>query len=71
MTKVVARFRLQSGLTERQLARLADLRGVYGVLGFDLDQANHRLSVEYDATRLRPEEVTSLLHRAGVPALRE
>lgn len=69
MTKVVVRFQLQSTLNDRQLARLADLRGVYGVLGFDLDEANQRLSVEYDATRLQPPEVTSLLRRAGIPAL--
>jgi hypothetical protein len=67
MTKVDLHFRLQSPLAEPQLARLADLRGVYGVLGFRLEP--DALAVEYDATRLRPAEVEALLHGAGIPAL--
>jgi hypothetical protein len=67
MTKVDLHFRLQSPLTELQLARLSDLRGVYGVLAFRLEDG--ALGVEYDATRLRPAEIETLLHRAGIPAL--
>jgi hypothetical protein len=67
MTKVDLHFRLQAPLAEPQLARLADLRGVYGVLGFRLEPG--ALAVEYDATRLRPAEVEALLHHAGIPAL--
>jgi len=68
MTKVVARFRIESPPGEQQLARLADARGVYGILAFRLDEANQQLSVEYDATRLRPEEVAALLRQCGVAA---
>ncbi|HYM13141.1 MAG TPA: hypothetical protein VEU62_20540 [Bryobacterales bacterium] len=71
MTKVDIRFRLQSPLSEEQLRRLADVRSVYGVLGFHLDESDSVLVVEYDATRLRPEEVAGVLHRAGLAALRE
>lgn len=71
MTKVLVRFPLQARLEEPQLARLADLRGVYGVLGFDLDEGANSLAVEYDATRLKVEEVAALLRRAGIPALRQ
>ncbi len=71
MTKVLLRFRLQSPLTESQLGRLADARSVYGVLDFQLDPSGASLAVEYDATRLRPDEVTAVLHRAGIPAVRE
>ena len=67
MTKVLIRFRLQSPLTETQLARLANARSVYGVLNFHLD--DNTLAVEYDATRLRPEEVAAVLHRAGIPVV--
>ena len=69
MTKVQLQFRLQAPLAEPQLARLADLRGVYGLLGFRTDEATGVLAVEYDATRLRPDEVTALLRGAGIPAL--
>ena len=67
MTRVELHFRLQAPLAEPQLARLADLRGVYGVLGFRL--AEGALAVEYDATRLRPAEVEALLHHAGIAAV--
>ena len=71
MTKVVIRFRLQSPLTEPQLARLADARSVYGVLDFQIDEGSRSLAVEYDATRLTPDEVATVLHGAGLPAVRE
>ena len=71
MTKVVIRFRLQSPLTGPQLARLAEARSVYGVLDFQLDDPRRSLAVEYDATRLTPDEVATVLHRAGIPAIRE
>ena len=71
MTKVFIHFRLQSPLTESHLARLAEARSVYGVLDFQLDQSGTTLAVEYDATRLRPDEVTAVLHRAGIPAVRQ
>ena len=71
MTKVDMRFRLQSPLSEAQRGRLAETRSVYGVLDFHLDESDGVLVVEYDATRLRPEEVVGILHRAGLPALQE
>ncbi len=71
MTKVIARYRLQSPLAEAQLARLAQARSVYGVLNFDIDTTANRLAVEYDASRLRPEEVAAVLRGAAVPAIPE
>jgi hypothetical protein len=69
VTKVVIRFRLQSPLTEAQLARLAELRGVYGILNFEADESSGAFGVEYDATRLCPAEVASLLRASGIPVL--
>ena len=71
MTKVLIHFKLQSPLTEAHLACLADARSVYGLLDFQLDEPGTSLAVEYDATRLRPDEVAAVLHRAGIPAVRE
>ncbi|MBI3665675.1 MAG: hypothetical protein HY236_05520 [Acidobacteria bacterium] len=68
MTRVFIHFDLPSALTEGQLARLAEVRGVYGFLGIRLDEDRRRLIVEYDATRLNPNEVRAELHRVGIPA---
>jgi len=68
MTKVRIRFQLQTPLNEIQLGRLADLRGVYGILHFEAEAGASTLGVEYDATRLRPEEVGALLRQAGIAA---
>jgi hypothetical protein len=69
MTKVLVPYRLQSPLAESHLERLAELRGVYGILSFQHDASSGTLAVEYDATRLRPPEVTSLLRRNGIPVV--
>ena len=71
MTKVVLRFRLQSALSNDELARLADTRSVYGVLDIKVDEAAATLAVEYDASRLNPDEVAAVVHRAGIAAVRE
>jgi hypothetical protein len=69
MTKVLVRYQLQSPLGDSHLARLADLRGFYGILSFEHDANAGILAVEYDATRLRPPEVASLLRRHGLPVV--
>jgi hypothetical protein len=69
VTRVLIRFRLQKPLAESQLARLAVLRGVYGILNFEFDPDSPGLAVEYDATRLRPAEVGSLLRRNGIAVI--
>lgn len=71
MTKVDIRFKLQAPLTPAQLARLAEARGVYGILELDLDEVAGGLHVEYDASRLNPQEVEGVLRRAGLPVVRE
>lgn len=71
MTKVDIRFRLQAPLAPAQLARLAEARGVYGILDLRVEEAAGTLAVEYDASRLNPQEVEGVLRRAGVPVVRE
>jgi hypothetical protein len=67
MTKVQIRFRLPKALDETQLQRLGDANAVYGIQGIKLSPAMDGLTVEYDATRLRPAEVESTLAGAGIP----
>jgi hypothetical protein len=67
MTKVQIRFRLPQPLDDAQLARIADTHAVYGIQQVKVAPSLDRLTVEYDATRLRPQDVESTFASAGIP----
>jgi allophanate hydrolase subunit 1 len=67
MTKVQIRFRLQKPLDDAMLARISDAHAVYGIQRVQVAPSLDHLLVEYDATRLRPAEVESVLAGAGIP----
>ena len=69
MTKVQTQFRLRKPLDDSMLARIADAHTLYGILRIKLAPSLDNLTVEYDATRLRPAEVESALTSAGIPVL--
>jgi hypothetical protein len=71
MTKVQIRFRIQKPLDETLLRRLGDTNTFYGIERIKLNPAMDGLTVEYDATRLRPAEVQSALAGAGIAVERE
>jgi len=64
------RFRLAQPLDDIQMQRLSDARAFYGIMRISLNPAMDGLTVEYDATRLRPAEVESALAGAGIPVER-
>jgi hypothetical protein len=68
MTKVQMRFRLQKPLDDTMLARIADAHAIYGIQKVSVAPSLDALMVEYDASRLRPEEVEHALAGAGIPA---
>ena len=68
MTKVQVRFRLERPLDGVLLARIADAHAIYGIYHIAADPSLQCLTVEYDATRLRPAEVQAALAGAGIPA---
>jgi len=68
MTKVQTRFRLLKPLDEVLLSRISDACSIYGIQKIQVSPSGDGLSVEYDATRLRPAEVESALAHAGIPA---
>lgn len=70
MTRVQIHFRLEKPLDDVLLQRLSDTSALYGIQRIKLAPAMDRLMVEYDATRLRPQEVESALTGAGIPAVR-
>ena len=67
MTKVQIRFVLQRPLDEVLLARISDAYAIYGIQKIQIAPTLDSLTVEYDATRLRPAEVGSALANAGIP----
>jgi len=69
MTKVQIRFRVQRPLDEAMLERISDAHALYGIQHVKVDPSLESLTVEYDATRLRPAEVESALTGAGIPVV--
>jgi hypothetical protein len=48
------------------LRGMESIREVYGIRRLRVDDAAHRLTVEYDATRLNEATVANLLRRTGL-----
>ena len=71
MTKVQVRFRLQRPLDSTLLARIADAHSLYGIHRVTVAPTLDSITVEYDATRLRPAEVESAMAGAGIPIAME
>lgn len=64
-------FVLQRPLTTEQLRGLGAFANTYGLRCFRVDPQGNRLTFEYDASRLKPAEVTHVLRRAQIPVLRQ
>jgi hypothetical protein len=71
MTKVQIRFKLERPLNDVLAARIADAHAMYGIQRVALTPAMDGLVVEYDASRLGPAEVESVLAGAGIAVVRE
>ena len=67
MTKVQIRFQLQRPLDDAAFARISDAYAIYGIQKIQVAPSLDGLTVEYDATRLRPAEVEAALASAGIP----
>jgi hypothetical protein len=67
MTKVQAHFQLQRPLDDAMMERVSDAHSLYGILRVRLDASLAGVSVEYDASRLRPAEVEAALSGFGIP----
>jgi hypothetical protein len=66
MTKVQAQFKLTRPLDAETAKCLSNTSSLYGILR--LQVLPNRLCVEYDATRLKEQDVEAALKRAGVAA---
>ena len=68
MTKVQIRFRLQRPLDDGMLAQFPRIDARYGIQKMKIND-DGTLTVEYDATRLRPAEVEAAFTAAGIPVM--
>ena len=66
MTKVQLQFKLGKPLDEKTMAALSRTSSLYGILHLKVDPGMAAITVEYDATRLKPQDVEEALARAGV-----
>ena len=67
MTKIQTQFRLRRPLDQPLLNRISDVHSIYGIQHVQVAPSLDRLTVEYDASRLRREEVEAALANAGIP----
>jgi len=68
MTKVQIQFRLQRPLDDAMLAQLPATHSVYGIQKVRIN-SDGTLTVEYDASRLRPADVEAAFAAAGIPVV--
>jgi hypothetical protein len=67
MTKVDMTLKLNRPLSEPELKSLARVHAVYGMLTVRLKPSGEELFIEYDASRLSPDEVKGTLTQHGIP----
>lgn len=67
MTKVQIRFGLAAPLDEQMMGRIAEAHSIYGIMRVASSLSANAIVVEYDASRLRREDVEAALKRRGIP----
>jgi hypothetical protein len=70
MTKVDVTYSLSGVVDAVLLDRIDRAHGIYGLQALRLSPALDVLHVEYDASRLKPEDVDHALHSAGLAVRR-
>ena len=71
MTLVEVTYELPAPLSPAQLRALAAFSNTYGLRRFHVDEHLHRISLEYDASRLTETEVAHVLRSARIPVERK
>jgi hypothetical protein len=71
MTLIEVTFELQSPLRPEQLRALGEFANTYGMRRFRVDPSGKRLSLEYDASRLKRTQVVHVLRQAKISVVRE
>jgi hypothetical protein len=71
MTLLEITYELHSPLSYEQLQRLGEFANTYGLRRFRMDEKQHLLTLEYDASRLRETQVAHVLGKAGIPIVQK
>lgn len=71
MTLLEITYELQSTPSFEQLQRLGEFANTYGLRRFRVDEKQNRLTLEYDASRLRETQVAHVLGKAGIPIVQK
>jgi hypothetical protein len=71
MTKTQIRFHLERPLDEPLMPRIADAHSIYGIMRVQVMPSTQEIVVDYDASRLRTEDVGAALKRGGIPVALE
>jgi hypothetical protein len=66
MTAIDVAFRYDGKLEEPQMRAISEAFSIYGVRRIQVDEAEHVITVEYDATRLSNDIVGAILRRCGI-----
>jgi hypothetical protein len=66
MTLLEAVFAYQPPVGERELGALNRVRDVYGIRAMSFNEKSHRVTVEYDASRLTASDIAFMLRNAGI-----
>jgi len=66
MTKVQIQFRVPQPLDDAALTGISSVNAKYGIQKITVAPSLDALTVEYDATRLRPAEVEAAFACAGI-----
>jgi hypothetical protein len=66
MTFLQASFDYGGTIREREARSLDGIREVYGILAISIDERSHRITIQYDASRLTRGDLAFLLRNAGI-----
>ena len=67
MTLIEITYDLQAPIRPEQFRALGQFANTYGIRRFRVDEQLQRISIEYDASRLKEAEVAHVLRMAKIP----
>ena len=69
MTKVQLSYALLRKLTDTDADAISKVHGYYGFCRIQIAPSLDHITVDYDATRMSPKDVSNVLVRYGVPVV--